>query len=151
MRVVGDDDDTIRRSGFARIRCFLPLSLKERPPNLSGSMCRARVNRMIWWLGSDYWTIGKDGRIEEVPERSQRPAVSLGDAGMDRAVAHCHMLAVELDAERRYGVSLFSLMARVRAGGGRVGGGADGEFDVDAVAERVRAAVCGFFAGLVDV
>ena len=95
--------------------------------------------------------IGKDGRIEEFAKRSQRPSEPLGDAGMGRAVAHCHMLAVELDAERRYGVSLFSLMARVRAGGGRVGGGADGEFDVDAVAERVRAAVCGIFAGLVDV
>ena len=105
----------------------------------------------IWWLGSGYWIIGKDGRIEEFAERSQRPSEPLADAGMGRAVAYCHMLAVELDAERRYGVSLFPLMARVRAGGGRVGGGADGEFDVDAVAERVRAAVCGFFAGLVDV
>jgi len=106
---------------------------------------------MIWWLGSDYWTIGKNGRIKEVPERSQRPAVSLGDAGMGRDVAHCHMLAAELDAKRRYCVSLFSIVARIRAGGGRAGGSANGEFDVDTVAERVCAAVCGFFAGLVDV
>ena len=105
----------------------------------------------IWWFGSDLLDNSKDGRIEEFAERSQRPSEPLADAGMGRAVAHCHMLAVELDAERRYGVSLFSLMARVRAGGGRVGGGADGELDVDAVAETVRAAVCGFFAGLVDV
>ena len=95
--------------------------------------------------------IGKDGRIEEFAKHSQRFSKPLAGAGMDRTVAHCYMLAVELDDERGHGVSLFSLMARVRAGGGRVGGGADGEFDVDAVAERVRAAVCGFFAGLVDV
>ena len=106
---------------------------------------------MIWQLGSDYWTIGKDARIEEFAEPSQRPSESLAGAWMGRAVAHCHMLAVELDAKRRYGVSLFSLMAWVCAGGGRAGGGANGEFDVDAVAERVRPAVCGFFAGLVDV
>jgi hypothetical protein len=106
---------------------------------------------MIWRLRSDYWTIGKDGRIEEFAERSQRPSKPLADAGMGRAVAHCHMLAVELDAKRRYGVSLFSLMAWVCAGGGRAGSGTDGEFDLDAVAERVRTAVCSFFAGLVDV
>jgi hypothetical protein len=106
---------------------------------------------VIWRLRSDYWTIGKDGRIEEFAERRQRRSEPLADAGMARAVAHRHMLAVELDAKRRDGVSLFSLMARVCAGGGRAGGGADGELDVDAVAERVRAAVCGFFAGLVDV
>ena len=106
---------------------------------------------MIWRLGSDYWTIGKDGRIEEFAERSQRASEPLADAGMARAVAHRHMLAVELDAKRRDGVSFFSLMARVCAGGGRAGGGADGELDVDTVAETVRAAVCGFFAGLVDV
>ena len=101
--------------------------------------------------GSDYWIINKDGRIEEFAEHGRCFSKPLAGAGMGRAVAHCYMLAVELDDERRHGVSLFSLMARVRAGGGRVGGGADGEFDVDAVAERVRAAVCGFFAGLVDV
>ena len=106
---------------------------------------------MIWRLRSDYWTIGKDGRIEEFAERSQRPSEPLADARMGRAIAHCHMLAVGLDAKRCYGIPLFSLMARVCAGGGRAGGGADGEIDVDAVAERVRAAVCGFFAGLVDV
>jgi hypothetical protein len=106
---------------------------------------------MIWRLRSDYWTIGKDGRIEEFAERSQRPSEPLANARVGRAVARRHMLAVELDAKRRYGVSLFSLMARLCAGGGRAGGGADGEFDLDAVAERVRAAVCGFFAGLVDV
>jgi hypothetical protein len=61
------------------------------------------------------------------------------------------MLAVELDAKRRYGLSLFSIMARICASGGRVGGGADGHFDLDAIAERVRAAVRGFVAGLVDV
>src|SRR2546429_2025264 len=105
---------------------------------------------MIWRLRSTYWTIGKDGRVEEFAERSQRPSEPLADAGMGRAVAHCHMLAVELDAERRHGVSLFSLMARGRAGGGRVGGGADGEVDVDAVAGRGRAAGCGFFGGFVD-
>jgi hypothetical protein len=106
---------------------------------------------MIWRLRSDYWTIGKDGRIEEFAERSQRPSEPLADAGMARAVAHRHMLAVELDAKRCDGVSLFSLMARVCTGGGRAGRGADGELDVDTVAEKVRAAVCGFFAGLVDV
>ena len=106
---------------------------------------------MIWRLRSNYWTIGKDGRIEEFAERSQRPSEPLADAWMGRAIAHCHMLAVELDAKRLYGVSLFSLMARVCAGGGRAGGGAHRGFDVDAVAERVRAAVCRFFAGLVDV
>ena len=98
-----------------------------------------------------YRTIRKDGRIEKFAERSQRTSDLLADARMGRAVAHCHMLAIELDAKRRYGVSLFSLMARVCAGSGRAGGGADGEFDVDPVAKRVRAAVCGFFAGLVDV
>ena len=106
---------------------------------------------MIWRPRSDYWTIGKDGRIEEFAERSQRSSERLAGAGMGRAVAHCHMLAVELDAKRYYGIPLFSLMARVCAGGGRAGGGADGELDVDTVAERVRAAVCGFFTGLVDV
>ena len=106
---------------------------------------------MIWRLRSDYWTMGKDGRIEEFAERSQRPSEPLADAGMARAIAHRHMLALELDAKRRDGVSLLSLMARVCAGGGRAGGGAHGGLDVDAVAERVRAAVCGFFAGLVDV
>ena len=95
--------------------------------------------------------MGKDERIEEFAERSQRASELLADARMGRVIAHCHMLAVELDPKRRYGVSLFSLMARVCAGGGRAGGGADGELDVDTVAERVRAAVCGFFAGLVDV
>ena len=106
---------------------------------------------MIWRLRSTYWTMGKDGRVEEFAERSQRASEPLADARMGRAIAHCHMLAVELDAKRPYGVSLLSLMARVCAGGGRAGGGAHGEFDVDAVAERVRAAVCGFFTGLVDV
>jgi hypothetical protein len=114
-------------------------------------MRRASVNRMIWRLDSNYWIIGKDGKIEGFTKRGQRSSEPLADAGMGRAIAHCHMLAVELDAERRYGVSLFSLMARVRTGGGCAGSSADREFDVDAVAERVRAAVCSFFAGLVDV
>jgi len=41
-----DDDDRIRRSEFARLRCFLLLGLDGRRPNLSGSMRRTRVNRM---------------------------------------------------------------------------------------------------------
>ena len=45
---------------------------------------------------------------------------------MARAVAHRHMLAIELDAKRPYGVSLLSLMVRVCAGRGRAGGGATG-------------------------
>ena len=64
---------------------------------------------MIWLLRSDYWTIGKDGRIEEFAERRQRASEPLADAGMARAVAHRHMLALELDAKRRDGVSLFPL------------------------------------------
>jgi len=95
--------------------------------------------------------IGKDERIEEFAEPSERPSEPLADAGIRRGVAHWHMLAVELDAERRYGISLFSFIARVRAGGGRAGGGAYGQFDVDTVSERVRATVCGFFASLVAV
>ena len=70
--------------------------------------------------------ISKDGRIEEFAERSQPFSEPLADAGMGRAVARCHMLAVELDAERRYGVSLFPVMAWVRTGGGCAGDGADG-------------------------
>jgi putative N-acetylmannosamine-6-phosphate epimerase len=106
---------------------------------------------MIWRLRSNYWTMGKDGRVEEFVERSQCALEPLADAWMGRAIAHCHMLAVELDARRPYGVSLLSLMARVCAGGGCAGGGSHGVFDVDAVAERVRAPVCGFFTRLVDV
>lgn len=101
--------------------------------------------------GSDYWIISKDGRIEEFAKHSQRFSKPLAGAGMGRAVAHCYMLAVELDDERRHGVSLFPLMARIHTGGRCAGGGAEREFDVDTVAQRVRAAVCGFFAGLVDV
>jgi hypothetical protein len=104
---------------------------------------------MIWRLRSNDWTMGKDGRVEEFAERSY--SEPLADARMGRAIAHCHMLAVELDAKRPYSVSLLSFMARVCAGGGHTGGGAHGGFDVDAVTERVRAAVCGFFTGLVDV
>ena len=70
---------------------------------------------------------------------------------MGRAVTHCYMLAIELDDERRHGLSIFPLMARIYTGGRCAGGGAEREFDVDTVAQRVRAAVCGFFAGLVDV
>ena len=101
--------------------------------------------------GSDYWIISKDGRIEEFAKHSQRFSKPLAGAGMGRAVAHCYMLAIELDDERRHGVSIFSLMARIHTGGRCAGGGAEREFDVDTVTERVRAAVCGFFAGLVDV
>ena len=101
--------------------------------------------------GSDYWIISKDGRIEEFAKHSQRFSKPLAGAGMDRAVAHCYMLAVELDDERHHGVSLFSLMARIHTGGRCAGDGAERKFDVDTVAERVRAAVCGFFPGLVDV
>lgn len=70
----------------------------------------------------------------------------MGGAAVDRDV-----LAVELDAQGHYSVSIFSALAWICAGGGRLGGGANREFDLDAITKRIRAAVCGIIASVVDV
>ena len=70
----------------------------------------------------------------------------MGGAAVDR-----HVLAAELEREGNYGISIFPAMGWICAGGGCASGGADGELDLDAIAEGIRAAVCGFIACVVDV
>ena len=44
------DDDRIRRSGVYADEVLSSIRFEGRPPNLSGSMRRTRVNRIIWRL-----------------------------------------------------------------------------------------------------
>jgi hypothetical protein len=60
-----------------------------------------------------------------------------------------NLLAIELDCEGDYCLSVFSTMVGLRARCGCAGDDEDGLFDLDSIAKRVRVAICGFFASMV--
>ena len=72
--------------------------------------------------------------------------IRMGGVTSDRS-----LLAHKLDCEGGHGLPVFSAMVRVRARRGCAGCDTDRQFDLDAIAKGVRAAVCGFFARMVAV
>ena len=70
---------------------------------------------------------------------------------MGGLASHRNLLALKLDREGRHGLSVFSAMVGVCARRGCAGCDTDRQFDLDAIAKGVRAAVCGFFARMVAV
>ena len=72
--------------------------------------------------------------------------IRMGGLASDR-----NLLALELDCEGGHRLSVFSAMVGVRARRGCAGGDTDGQFDLDPIAQELRAAVCGFFTRMVAV
>ena len=70
---------------------------------------------------------------------------------MGGLASHRNLLALELDREGRHGLPVFSAMVGVCARRGCAVRDKDWQFDLDAIAKGVRAAVCGFFARMVAV
>ena len=75
----------------------------------------------------------------------------MAGTGMGGLASDRNLLALELDDEGGYGLSVFSVMVGVRACRGCARGDADGQFDLDSIAKGLRAAVYGVFAGMVAV
>jgi hypothetical protein len=72
--------------------------------------------------------------------------IRMGGLASDR-----NLLALELDHEGRNGLSVFSTMVGVCARRGCASGDKEGQFDLDSIAKKLRAAVCGFFPRMVAV
>ena len=75
----------------------------------------------------------------------------MAGTGMGGAASDRNLLALELDGEGVYGLSVFSAMVGLRARRGCARGDTDEQFDLDSIAKGLRAAVCGVFARMVAV